>query len=174
MATWGIIGLVIVSSAAVLLRRGMKGPRYSIETLKRAIRGLLRQGYLNGVLRIDVCRSHHPLDFRSTYLLEFRKYIHAPGAYGITLCFLKKRGPARHTDFLRLQAFCDTQHLAYAVDVQHSHPSEEMISIDCGKDSDTAHALCKTIVLNVLALPEDTVFFVLLEHGTIHDQLIDR
>jgi hypothetical protein len=152
----------------------MKGPRYTIETLKRAIRGLLRQGYSDGFLSIDVCHSTHPLDFRSTYLLEFRKYIHAPGEYGITLCFLKKRGVVRQTYFQRLQEFCDTHHIAYTVAVQQSQPPDDMLAIDCGNDSEAGHTLCKTIFLNVFELPEDSMFFVLLENGTIYDQLIDR
>ncbi len=171
---WIIISVLMMSSLVLFGLRTLKGIKYSLEALKRTIKALLIRGYSNGILMIEVCHSQNVLDFRSTRVLEFRKYIHAPGDYGITLFFPPQKTTWSQTDVQKLQEFCTMHAIPYAMAQKGEKESFEVLSIDFGKDFEWAYTVCKNIFLDVFELDEETKFFALFENGAVEDILIDR
>lgn len=156
--------LVIVICVVLLVLRGIKGPAHTLETLERPIKDLLNRGYEGAFLTIDVSRSK--------YFLQLRKYINAPGDYGIKLCFPNAEWSAQL--FKKLVVFCDRKGIKPTIEKENGNRSLEFLHIDFNKDIYEAHKYVKEILLEVFELNKNVKIFVRLENATVDDKLIDR
>ena len=158
-----IITLLILAFLLALLRAS-KGPAHSIESIERPIKDLLKRGYNGGFLTIDSPRSKK--------FLQLRKYINAPGDYGIELCFPNTEWSTQI--FKKLKNFCIKSGIDYSIAKEDPSGPLEFLYIDFGKDDYKAHECLKKILLEIFELDKNTKLFVKLENATIKDKLIDR
>lgn len=164
MMIW-IIGVIIFVICAVLLvLRGMKGPAKTLETLEKPISDLLKRGYNGGFLIIDI--SH------TKYFLQLRKYINAPGEYGIELCFPNAVWSNEY--FKTLVDLCKNGGINYSIAKRNEKDALEFLCIDFAKDEHKAHKFVKRILLEVFKVDDDIKLFVRLENATVENILIDR
>jgi hypothetical protein len=169
-----IIGSVVIVSIVLFVLRALKGLTYPIEDIERATKMLLRQGYADGRLILEVCRYKYLLGFSSQYVLEFRKVIHAPKNYGMRLCFSERRAQWSHVTIQMVQEFCDKRDIRYFTTKDEQHKSHTLFAIDCGPDYTRAYTICKDMLLEVFQLREDAQFFFTFTHCTVRDTLIER
>jgi len=160
LATIAIIIIIVVSG----LRRASKGPAHSIESIESPIQGQLKQGYDGGFLIINISRSKN--------FLQLRKYINAPGDFGIELCFPNAKWSSQF--FEKLKNLCIKSIIDYSITKEDPSGPLEFLYIDFGKDAHKAHEHVKKILLEIFELDENAKLFARLENATIEDKLIDR
>jgi hypothetical protein len=156
--------IAIILCVGLLVLRGMKGPSHSLETLEQPIRDLLKRGFDGGFLIIDISRTK--------FFIQFRKYINAPGDYGIELCFPNAKWSSQF--FEKLKNFCTKEGIEYSIANKNTDGQLEFIYVDFETDYQKAHSYVKKIVLEVFELDENVKIFVRLENATVEDKLIDR
>lgn len=161
---WLIVILVIIICVVLLALRGIKGPAHTLETLARPIKDLLNRGYDGAFLIIDISSSKN--------FLQLRKYISAPGDYGIKLCFPNAKWSTQL--FIKLREFCDRSGIKYTIAEEKANNPLEFLYIDFAKDFFEAHTYVKNILLEVFGVDKNVKLFVRLENATIEDKLIDR
>ena len=161
---WIIGLLVIVICVVLLVLRGIKGPAHTLETIERPIKDLLSRGYDGAFLTIDISSSK--------YFLQLRKYIKAPGDYGIKLCFPNAKWSNKF--FNKLIAFCDRRVVEYTITKENTNEPLEFLLIDFVKDIEKAHKCVKEILLDIFEVDKHIILFVRLENATTEDKLIDR
>jgi hypothetical protein len=162
---WIILGIgVSILCVVLLVRRGVKGPARTIETIKQPIKDLLQRGFDGGFLIIDVSSSK--------YFLQLRKYINEPGDYGIELSFPIAKWSLNLSD--KLTEFCNRCGIAYNLEKDENKGSLDFLYIDFGKDYKKAHEYVSRILLEVFDINPDAKLFVRLENATVEDKLIDR
>lgn len=160
---WIIIGLMVVLFIAWVMLRGVKGPAYTLETVQKPINGLLKQGYNGGFLIIDISGSK--------YFFQLRKYIHAPGDYGIELCFPHAKWSINF--FQEVVSLCNRDGLIYSIRTENADGSLEFLYVDFEKNVALAHKCLKNILLEVFGLNENVILFARLENATTENKLID-
>jgi tetratricopeptide (TPR) repeat protein len=169
---WIFISVVFVGSFILVNMRAVKGPKYSLDELHGVIKALLKRGYENGQLRIEACPKYL-FDVRSQPLLEFRKYIHSRGRYGIMLYFSEKSTRWSSQNVLNIQAMCHAQGIAYRAFPDDSDVLQA-ISVDFGKDAHAAYRFCKHLFVDIFGFSETMKFFALFEHGAEEGVLIEE
>ena len=159
---WAITLLVLIGLALVIWRAA-KGPVHTSRTLDVPIQDLLRRGYNNGFLIINV---HHTKHF-----LQLKKYIYKQGDYGIKLSFPNAKWSENL--FVKLKNFCKDSAIDYSIGKEAAEEPLEFLHIDFGKDVAKAHSTVVNILLNVFELDDDTKLFVRLENASVDDELIE-
>ena len=162
--SWIILSAIIVTGLALMVWRASKGPSLNLETIQWAINGLLRQGYNGGFLIINIGYSKK--------FLQLRKYIYAPGNYGIELAFPNAKWSEQL--FPKFADFCKQSGIIYSVVIEPAVEPLEFLRIDFGKDVAKAREIIKGIILKVFELDESVHLFARLENASIKDELIDR
>jgi len=157
-----VIGISIIC-VVLLVRKGMKGPAHTIETIKQPIKDLLQRGFDGGFLIIDVSSSK--------YFLQLRKYINKPGDYGIELSFPIAKWSLNLFD--ELIEFCNRYGIAYNLEKSKNKDSLDFLYIDFGKEYKKAHKYVSRILLDVFKINPEVKLFVRLENATVEDKLID-
>jgi hypothetical protein len=142
----------------------MKGPAKTLKTIGKPISDLLRRGYNGAFLVIDV--SH------TKYFLQLRKYISAPGEYGIELFFPNAKWSINF--FNKLIDLCENEKIRYSLTKKNDNEQLEFLCIDFAKNSHDAYSFIKRILLEVFEVNEDTKLFIRLENATTEDVLIDK
>ncbi len=161
---WITIGFITTICFFLLIWRGVKGPSHTLKTIGGPISDLLKRGYNDGFLIIDI--SH------SKYFLQLRKYIHSRGNYGIELHFPNVEWSERL--FKKLTSFCKRAGIQYTIAEEKADIPIEFLHIDFEKDVFRAHNTIKNIILKVFKLDESVKLFVRLENATVDDELIDN
>ena len=159
--TWFFLSLVVVA-LALLLRRAMKGPAFTVESLVGPISGLLRQGYNGGFLIISVERSKK--------FLQLNKYITGPGQFGLELAFPRAPWAAEYYDSFQL--WCKARNVPYRKAPSGEHDPSEFIIVDLGTDIRSAHAFVSDVLREILNAGSSRLF-CRLENATVEDRLID-
>ena len=135
-----------------------------METIERPISDLLNRGYNGAFLIIDI--SH------TKYFLQLRKYINAPGEYGIELCFPNANWSNKFIQ--KLTELCNHEEIKYSITKENDKESLEFLCIDFDKDSHVAYKFVRRILLEIFKVDEAVKLFVRLENATTEDNLIDK
>ena len=161
--------LAIVATVALVavlfgLWRAAKGPRHTIDSLKRPIRDLLNRGFDGGLLFITVPGRQ---DF-----LQLVKRIERPGVYGIQVHF--PRAAWSESYFEAVKAHAERNGLSiFETQVTGESPLRFLI-VEFGKDPDAAHDFVQYVLREVFSANEKRGFFVRLENADVRDVLVDR
>jgi hypothetical protein len=158
-----VIVLFIAIGLLLLIWRGAKGPACTLKTLEVPIQELLRRGYHNGFIVINI--------HRSKYFLQLRKYIYKPGNYGIKLSFPNAKWSEQV--FPKLTKFCKDNGVEYSIRKEVAEEPLEFLHVDFAKDVAKAHTTIKDIILKVFEFDESVKMFVRLENASVDDELID-
>ncbi|CAB1060380.1 hypothetical protein D1BOALGB6SA_5146 [Olavius sp. associated proteobacterium Delta 1] len=158
-----IILFIVAIGLSLIIWRSAKGPVHTLRTLEIPIKDLLRRGYNDGSLVINV---HH-----SKYFLQLRKYIYKPGNYGIKLCFPNAKWSEQV--FVKLTDFCKNTGIEYSIGKEIAEEPLEFLHVDFGKDVTKAHNTIKNIILKVFEFDDSIKLFVRLENAAVDDELID-
>lgn len=94
--------------------------------------------------------------------LEFKKYIRGVGDYGIELVLPSYKWAREYLP--RVQAYCDENEISYRIRPKCKPRSREVLSVDCGRDPETAHALARKVWFEIFGLPKEA-FFDVSAHG---------
>lgn len=129
-----------------------KGRRVQDETwghldeggVHRGLSLLLRRGY-DGATAIFTDRT-------SGSFVQFRKYIHAPGSYGIEMHFPKAPWSARY--YTGVEDVLKKHGLEYERVPLDSEPTVEVLWVDFSRDVDRASSVTADIVRDVFGRPE--------------------
>lgn len=163
LMTWTLIIFAIVVCIVLVIRRAAKGPTYTLKTVERPVKDLLKRGYNGGFLIIDI--------HRSKYFLQLRKYIHCPGIYGIELDFPNAKWSVHM--FPKLIDYCEHHNISYRIGKEIADKPLEFLRIGFGKDADKAYKIITDIILQVFNLDEDVKLYAALENASTDDDLID-
>lgn len=158
-----IILLFVAIGLSLIIWRSAKGPAHTLKTLEIPIQDLLRRGYHNGFLVINI--------HRSKYFLQLKKYIYKPGDYGIKLSFPNAKWSEQI--FPKLTKFCKDSGVEYSVGKEIAEEPLEFLHVDFGKDVTKAHNTIKDIILKVFKFDDNIKLFVRLENAAVDNELID-
>jgi len=160
---WIIVFFVGIG-LSLIIWRGAKGPAHTLKTIEIPIQDLLRRGYHNGFLVINI--------HRSKYFIQVKKYIYNPGNYGIQLSFPNAKWSAQI--FPKLYNFFKDSGIECSIGNEMADEPLEFLHVDFGKDVAKAHNTIKDIILKVFEFDDNIKFFVRLENATVDNELIDR
>lgn len=112
---------------------------------------------LNGLLEAGYDRSCLVITFKKTELsLQFRKYIHAKGDYGIELGFPLAPWSERYVPALR--DHCAANGIAFTVGPEVEGDSMEFLHVDFGKDSRSAFRMAEAVATEIFQIPLDSEY----------------
>jgi len=160
---WMIILFTVFICFSLMIWRAAKGPVHSLATLEVPIRDLLRRGYKEGFLVINI---HYTKQF-----VQLKKYIHNKGNYGMEFCFPNTKWSDKL--FVKLVEFCTETEIDFVIGEEHAKEPLEFLYIDFGKDVLLAHSTIVDILLNVFGVDDDVKLFVRLENASVKDELIE-
>lgn len=170
-STWAFYGglpvfLALPIAAFLFLARRPSTNRTPIGELRDDFRRFDKENHpdfpairskLDGLLKSGYDRSVFVITFnKSELFLQFRKYIHAKGDYGIELGFplapwSKNYGPA-------LRDHCLTNGIAFTVGPEVEGDFLEFLHVDFGKDSEAAFCMAESIVTEVFRISLDSPY----------------
>lgn len=160
--TWVLAVLIVAAGVTLLVRRAIKGPAYTVETLAGPILGLLRQGYNGGFLIISVEQSQK--------FVQLNKYIQGPGRIGLELAFPRA---AWSVDFYpSLERWCKAKKVPYRISRSGHEDPLEFLFVDLGRDVAYVHGFVSDVFREILGV-NDSRLFCRLENATVEDRLID-
>ncbi len=148
----------------LLVYKGLKGPAKTLVELIVPIQDLLRRGFDGGILLIDVANTD--------YFIQLRKYIVAPGNYGIELCFPNSEWSYHF--FQKLRRTCDDEKIKYSITGKTDGNPIDFLCIDFGKDTNSAYEFIKKIILEIFRMDNKVKLFVRLENAAVDDRLVDK
>jgi len=152
---WIVISLIVLGIVFGVWR-GMKGPAYNLERLETAISALLRRGFDYGFLVIKISYS--------IKFIQFRKYINAPGDYGIQFGFPKAKWSRPYfDDVFRICREIDSG--SYIIDAD----GIDFIYVEFKRDVKKAHLCAKRVLTEVFGVTDETKLFVTLEDAALWD-----
>ena len=130
------------------------------------------EGLLRDLLKCGYDRAHLVVTFKeSGYFLQYRKYIHAKGDFGIELGF-PIAGWSR--PFVpRLRAYCDANGIAYAEGAEVHGDPMTFIHVDFGRDTAAAFAMAKAIVAQVFRIPTESTYHSEWDGLNPHGEQVD-
>jgi hypothetical protein len=162
---WLVLVIAFAMVLTALVWRGLKGPAHTLASIEEPIGALLKRGYDGGFLVIKISYSRK--------FIQLRKYINAPGEYGISLVFPKAAWSLGYFD--KLEEFCKKVGIDYTIEMGGSDKhAMEFLFVDFGKDSARAHEFVVQLLVEVFNVDEDVTLFVRLEDAAVEDRLIDR
>lgn len=156
---WLISVLVVAISA--LIWRMSKGVARHLDFLEKALSDLLRRGFHYGFIVIKISYSNR--------FIQFRKYINAPGEYGLQFGFPKAKWSLPYFDDV-FKVCREIDSGCYVVD----DDGVDFLYMECGKDVQKAQLCAKRVLTEVFGVTNDTKLFILLEGAALwDDELID-
>ncbi len=132
--------------------------------IEPTISQLLRSGFRSGQVTIRHEDSKHRL--------EFRKYIHDVGDYGIELVLPAYKWARKYLP--SVQAYCDENGIPYRIRPKRKPRSREVLFVDCGRDSAAAYALAREVWLEIFGLPQNAFFDVDAYGISSYGELVDQ
>lgn len=139
-------------------------PSFAFSDMKGMLRRLLKSGY---------DRAHLVITFtESGYFLQYRKYIHAKGDYGIELSFPISDWSRSFVPSLR--EYCDANGIAHSEGTEAPGDPMTFIHVDFSKDAAAAFAMAKAIVAEVFAIPTDSTYTWEFDGLHPYGELIDN
>lgn len=161
---WYYLGAVVALVIGHILWQAIRGLRQPIETLRDPIEQLLRRGYNSGVLRINVPFSRK--------FVRLRKYIRAPGVFGVELVYPRSKWSSRYID--SVQRYCVENRIRHDVFAGNQANPPELLVADFGGDLDLAYECVSHILLGVFAAKRRRGCLVCLNNAAVGDTLVDR
>lgn len=156
--------LLLLIPATLFIKRGMRGPTHTIESISRAIRDLLKRGFDCGFLIISISGTKN--------FIQLRKYITSSGNFGIKLFFPNANWSADYYE--KLKTKCINEKMKYSIVKKEQDNELEFIKVDFKKDSNNAHEFVKEVILEIFEVSDTVKLYVKLENATTEDILIDR
>lgn len=104
--------------------------------------------------------------------LEFKKYIHAPGDYGIELIYRRKTG--RDETFRKVNAQCEASGLPVRIETTSKKQIPKTLRVHLGQNIDQACRLAESLWTEVLCLSADTPRSFKGRDISPYGELIDR
>lgn len=156
---------VLVFLLILFFKRAVKGPKRTVKQLKRPIDDLLKRGFQGATLVIEHTSSPR--------FLQFAKYIHGKGVYGVEMGFPRAEWSKHYYD--EVKAYCKLHEIRH-IEETAGDGSDDMLflNVDCGKNSKVAYELTSQILLSIFELTEADTFFVRLDNASTEDLLIDQ
>ena len=126
---------------------GERGTRLDIRSLRGQIHEFLNRGVDGALLSLKGIDSRHEF--------IFRKYIHDTSNYGLEIII---KNPDRDVDLTKtIGEFCAGKGINFQISEDETVIGRK-ISIECGKDVETAYSVFVHIVRNVICLPMGSKF----------------
>lgn len=170
--------LPISLAAPFLLLSSTARYRATGRTLNESFRDILRPDFseihdmLERLLKSGFDHSFLVVTFKKTkYFIQFRKYIHAKGDYGIELGF--PLADWSKTLVPRLRHHCATNGIDFAEGTEVPGDALAFLHVDFGKDTAAAFGMAEAIVTEVFRIPIDSQYKWEFSGLHPHDELID-
>ena len=128
---------------------GMKGVPRTLESIYGPMNDLLKRGYDGGFLLINISNTKR--------FLQVRKYINAPGKYGIELAFPK--APWSIPYFDSVCALCDRNGQPYTIAQDKFNGPLSFLYADFGKDVEKAFFMIREILIKTMGVSENDKLF---------------
>lgn len=153
--------LILIFLIAYFVWHASRGVVRNIDSIEASIKELLRRGYDCGYIVIKVSYS--------SKFVQLRKYIDAPGKYGIQFVFPKVEWTKPY--FFDVKQFCNSLESAkcWVDDTENTN----FLIVDFRKNTKEAFRCVKYILVNFFGVTDKTKLFVKLENATLWDDLID-
>jgi hypothetical protein len=158
---------MLVSTAVVLIILvglfiwwASKGLPYNLDSIEPPLAALLKRGYDGGLLVIEI-------GLLGRRFLQLRKYIHAPGDYGIELGF--PRATWSRKLFPQIEAFYSKFGIKYKI---QRNNGMDFLYVDFGRDLALAHRCIRKMLADIFGVQERTKLFAKLENASSKDELI--
>ncbi len=152
--------VLIIILVSLLPWWASKGMPYNLDSIERPLADLLKRGYDGGLLFIDIGLS-------GRRFLQLRKYIHAPGDYGIELGF--PRASWSRELFPQVEAFCSKSGIKYRI---QRNNGMDFLHVDFGRDLALAYRCIRRMLVDIFGVQERTKLFAKLENASAEDELI--
>ena len=146
------IGLILL---VLLILRGLKGPAYSLDSLKRPIEALVNQGLNGGFLIIRISYSKK--------FIQLVKYINEENDYWIELAFPRVKWSEQF--FKKLEGICIDEKTPYSIEKGRGKDPIDFLHINYDSDSKKAYESVKKILIQVFGVDNKTKIFVRLENA---------
>ena len=140
-----------------------KRPLRKISELDMAINILLKRGFNGGTLIVD-----HP---KTKTFVQFRKYIHKNGVYGIEAAFPNISWSKEF--FSSVKSYVLKNNLIIGDPTWSSADRDFLLVIDFVKDSDGAYRFLRAVFLDIVGASEKDGFYVSLDGVKVKDVLVD-
>jgi hypothetical protein len=156
------LALALIILIGVFIWLASKGLPYTLASIERPIQALLKRGYDGGLLFIEIGLS-------GKRFLQLRKYITAPGDYGIKLGFPRARWS--RDLFPKVETFCSRSQIQYKVQRDNGM---DFLHVDFGRDLALAYRCVRGMLVEVFGAQERTKLFAKLENASPKDELISE
>jgi len=168
---WAAVVLAVFVVATGVIRAWASTRRWlkkysamNAEALAAQYQILLKRGRDGAVLVV----SHEA----TNRFVQFRKYIHAPGDYGLSFDF--PRAPWSERYYAEFKARLEQAGRQFMLQPTNDSPVTEFILVDCARDLGLCRALAEMVLFEVFALPPESRFKVTAEDISFKDEAIER
>jgi hypothetical protein len=124
---------------------------------------LLRRGYESGFMIVS--------DRQSNRFVQFRKYIHRKGEFGLELGFPRAPWSTKYYD--RVRQLIEAEGLPLVVQPTNDSPVTEFLLADFGRDTDRLVSVIGRIFHEILAMPSQQTFRIRPKGIAAQDVLVD-
>lgn len=160
MIVCGFVTLVAVMSY-VQWRR--EYDEQTIADVKHKADRLLRRGYEGGFMIVS--------ERQSDRFVQFRKYIHHRGEFGLELGFPRAPWSTKYYD--RVLQLVETEGLPVVVQPTNDSPVTEFLFADFGRDTDRLAFVIGRIFHDIFAMPQQQTFRIRPKGLAAQDVLVD-
>ena len=158
--TFVFISFVVAVTLAFVLHAS-RGVVSHLDYLESSIEQLLKRGYNCGYLVIKVSYT--------SKFIQLRKYITAPGVFGVQLAFPKAKWSRAYFD--------DVMKICRSIDSASCWVNNDggmvFLYMDFGRDSEKARRCVFEILSEIFGVTNKTKLFVSLNNSAIWDELIN-
>lgn len=158
-----LLPLVLLFVVIFFIKNAAKGPVRTIGQLQRPLEDLLQRGFDGGVLFID--------HIGSPKFLQYSKYIHRKGEYGIELGFPDAEWSKEF--YPEVKKICELKGFEYRQEGSNQHNELVFLNVDCGMNTKMAYQLARDILTEIFGCSDDDRYHVRLLNASNDDQIID-
>ncbi len=154
-----ILVTIIVLILILFFWKALRGVERHLDDLLRILGELLRRGFDCGFVVIKIGYSNR--------FIQFRKYINAPGEYGIQFGFPRARWSQPY--FAEVLKVCREIDPACTI---INNGNMDFLYVECEKDVQKAYLCAQRVLTEVFNVTSKTKLFVTLGHAALWDDKI--
>jgi hypothetical protein len=152
-----LLVIIVLIVIFLLIKRGIKGPAHSIDTILKPIDELLERGFDDGFLIISISNTKH--------FLQLRKYIDNNDDFGLELVFPKAEWSIEY--FSKLEKHCIDEGIPYSIRTEVRKHTLDFLYIIYGNDSKKSYEHIRAILITLFGVDEETVLYLRMENAAL-------